>query len=273
MTIVVGVAAPDGIILAADSRTTLTFGERHRIGSDFAQKVFPICETIAVATYGWAFIGGRTIAGLMDEFVAQLDDQIPSEASAIAEQLGTFFDAKVNDGVEPEQLEELKAQGLYPLGFLVAGYDADGIGRIHEVALPGPYIAEAEGINTANLGIMYRGQIAVVRRLLEGIDRDELAVANAEIPAELEPALGNLTYNLLFPMTLQDAVDCAAFIIRTTIDMQRFSDGTLGRMGELPGCGGPIRILATTRAGVEWVADAPLTGATAPGIAEGGARV
>jgi hypothetical protein len=40
VTIVVGVASPDGIILAADSRTTYTDGQRHRIGTDSADKVF-----------------------------------------------------------------------------------------------------------------------------------------------------------------------------------------------------------------------------------------
>lgn len=271
MTIVVGIAAPDGIVLAGDSRTTLIFGERHRIASDYAQKVFRICDVIGVATYGDAFVGPRTIAGLMDEFVSQLELEGTPEAATVAESLGTFFDARVREAFEPELVKEYEDSASFALGFMVAGYGGDGIGRIFDVGLPGPSVAEAEDINTSTLGVLYRGQYGVVRRLFEGVDRDELALAGIQVPAELDPALNNLTYNLLFPTTLQDAVDCARFMIRTTIDMQRFSDGTLGRLGDVPGCGGPVRLLAVTRDGAEWVLDVSLSGRTTPGVAEGGA--
>lgn len=271
MTIVVGVAAPDGIILAGDSRTTITFGERHRIGSDFTQKIFSICEEIGVATYGAAFIGERTIAGLMDEFVAHLGEDSPV-ANAVAAELGRFFDQKFRDAYPADQIEELLAQGLFPLGFLVAGYDADGIGRIREVAVPGPHVQDDSDITTASLGVGWRGQTDVIRRLVKGFDRDLFASFEAVLPEDLEEPTANLEYQLLFPITMQDAVDLASFLIRTTIDMQRFSDGTLGRPGDVPGCGGPIRLLAVSRGGAEWITDVPLTGASAPGVAEGGAR-
>jgi len=271
VTIVVGVAAPDGIILAGDSRTTLTFGEeRHRIGSDFAQKVFPICDSIGVATYGDAFIAERTIAGLMDEFVAQLDDQ-PRDSLAIAAEVGRFFDARLRDATAPEQIEQYQRMGYFPIGFLVAGYDSDGIGRIREVAVPGPYVEEETDVTTAVLGVAWRGQTDVIRRLIKGFDRDLFVRLGVRLPNALEDPMLKLEYRLLFPITMQDAVDLASFLIRTTIDMQRFSDGTHGQPGDVPGCGGPIRVLAVTRAGAEWVVDAPLAGATAAGVAEGGA--
>jgi hypothetical protein len=169
-------------------------------------------------------------------------------------------------------IEQWQAEEFYPLGFLVAGYDDDGIGRIHEVAAPGPLVEVAAGIETASRGFVYRGQIEVVRRLFEGIDRTELQRAGVEIPNELTDPIAQLNYNILFPVTLQDAVDLAMFIIRTTIDVQRFTDGTLGRQTDLPGCGGPIRVLAIRRGEVEWVVDPPLA-TSAPGIAEGGAAV
>ena len=53
MTIVVAAASPDGIVLAADSRTTLTYAgsDRHRITTDSAEKVFDLGSKFAVATY------------------------------------------------------------------------------------------------------------------------------------------------------------------------------------------------------------------------------
>lgn len=274
MTIVVGVAAPDGMILAAESRTTWTDGNRHRIASDFTQKLFPICDSIGVATYGQNGIGRRTIAGLMDEFVSQIPEGVPRQAEAIAGELGGFFDQRYRAETPPEEVQQWEAGGRFPLGFLVAGYDDDGIGRIREVSIPGPVIGAGLGeneITTAASGVSWRGQTDVIRRLVYGFDGDLFAVCGHELPEELQEPVGSLAYNILFPITMQDAVDFASFLIRTTIDMQRFSDGTLAEPGDLPGCGGPIRVLAITRDGAQWIVAPTLTAATESGVAEGAA--
>lgn len=276
VTVVVGVSAPDGMILAAESRTTYIDGTRHRIASDFNQKVFSICDSIGVATYGQNGLGPRTIAGLMDEFVSQLPDEDgePRRGDAIADALGTFFDERYRADTPAEQLQELEAAGLFPLGFLVAGYDQDGIGRIREVSIPGPVVGAAGPggeITTAGGGAAWRGQTDVIRRLVFGFDGDLFAASGYELPDELLAPIGSLAYNILFPITMQDAVDFASFLIRTTIDMQRFSDGTHARPGDLPGCGGPIRVLAITRDGAQWIAPPTLTAATESGVAEGAA--
>lgn len=273
MTIVVGVAAPDGMILAADSRTTYMVGERHRIASDNAQKVFPICDTIGVATYGDAGIGGRTIAGLMDEFVSTLDEGEPRDAAAIAAALGAFFDERYRAEAPPELVAELEAAQAAPVGFLVAGYDDDGIGRIREVAVPGPRVEDETEITTAVRGVVWRGQTDVIRRMVYGFDADLFLQAGHDMPEAIVEPLQSLAYELLFPITMQDAVDLAAFLISTTVGMQRFSDGTHARPGELPGCGGPVRVLSVTRDGVRWVTDNSLVvdSGSAP-LGEGGFR-
>jgi hypothetical protein len=269
MTVVVGVAAPDGMILAAESRTSYIIGERHRIASDFTQKVYPVCEKIGVATYGWNAIGGRTIAGLMDEFVSQLDDGVPREADAIAGALGAFFHERYVAEIPQEDRDQWAAAGQFPLGFLVAGYDNDGIGRIREVSIPGPVVEAETEITTEFGGASWRGQTDVIRRLVFGFDGDLFAAAGHELPEDLQEPVGDLRYELLFPITMQDAVDFASFLIRTTIDMQRFSDGTVVSPGNPPGCGGPIRILAITREGVQWIAPPVVTDSTGSGVAEG----
>ena len=271
MTVVVGVAAPDGIILAAESRTTNMFENgRHRIISDTAQKLFPVGR-IGVATYGNAFIGGRTIAGLMDEFVSQLGEDAPDTVDALAEALAVFFDGRFRAVADPDLLEWCEANpGIYPVGFLVAGYDEDGIGSIREAGIPGPFVGDAE-ITTAELGVSWRGQTDVIRRLIKGFDSDEFRVQGHEVPDEMHEPLAGLEYALQLPVTMQDAVDLACFLVRTTIDMQRFSDGTFGRIGNVPGCGGLVRVLSIARAGPEWVTVPALTGEAAAGVAEGGA--
>ena len=153
MTIVVGAAAPDGNILAADSRTTVISdeGKRHRIKSDSADKVFELAERFGVATYGLAFIGPRTINGLMDEFMAGVSEEEElGDVETFAGRLGTFF----NDRFVQEYGGDDGLQG-WELGFLVAGYDASGIGHIWEVGIPGPLVNDT-GVNTADL----RGPLA-----------------------------------------------------------------------------------------------------------------
>jgi 20S proteasome alpha/beta subunit len=73
MTILVGITTPDGVVLGSDSRTTMLGADGRRILSDSAQKLFEV-GPFAVATAGWAFIGEDAIPGLMDQFLAQLDD-------------------------------------------------------------------------------------------------------------------------------------------------------------------------------------------------------
>lgn len=262
MTIVVGVAAPDGIILAADSRTT-TCDEhgRWRIVSDSAVKLFDVCGC-AVATYGLAFINEQTVAGLLDELEAELNYDQGLGAANLAARLGDFFQDRFS-----EAFPEFDPATGAALGFIVGGYDADGIGHLVEVTVPGP--AVMEHFTTATYGAVTRGEWDVFDRLYSGVDWARLTALDVNIEESLQEQLGSLRYELLFPITLQDAIDYAMFIIRTTIDAQRFTDGTVSHPKTFPTCGGPIRVLSITKWGTRWVADAPLAVRVAANPAEG----
>lgn len=83
----------------------------------------------------------------------------------------------------------------------------------------------------------------VVSRLIKGFDPRlvDLAGATPELRKELDE--GKLDYNVdYWAMTLQDAVDMASFLVHTTIQMQRFSDGVIMFKGASATCGGPIDI-------------------------------
>src|ERR1700674_4216165 len=73
MTLAVAVVTADGVVVAADSRTTFngttSDGQNmSRVLSDFTHKVFQV-GNVAVASYGFAFVNGRNIAGHMGDFV------------------------------------------------------------------------------------------------------------------------------------------------------------------------------------------------------------
>lgn len=263
MTIVVGAASPDGLVLAADSRTTMIDGSRHRIATDAADKIFALNKAFGVATYGEAFIGARTISGLMDEFVATVDKDQCNDVGKLARDLGDFFHERF-----VAEYGEIDTSAGWPLGFIVAGYDDSGIGRMWEVGVPGPTVGMTQ-VETATQGVLWRGQVDVIGRLIQGVDWYALATAEIEFEKPINDTLSQLQYVLQTPITLQDAVDMASFLVRTTIDMQRFSDGTALAPGLIPGCGGRTQMLAVTRAGVEWVDRRLLSAPTRPGWAEG----
>jgi hypothetical protein len=227
------------------------------------QKVF-VVDGIGVATFGDAFIGSDTIAGVMDQFAAQCVPEHTEDVDAFSSALGDFFDERFR------QHKELP-EGEFALGFLVAGYDATGIGQIHEISIPGPE-AITTGLLTSKGGVVWRGQTAVIRRLIKGVDWDTLAQLEAKPSDDVRAALGALEYHLNYPITVQDGVDFAGFLVRTTIDMERFTDGIVAAPGGIPACGGELQLLAIERSRHTWVASLDLAAPSQPGSAEDPAR-
>ncbi len=272
MTLAIAVVTADGIVVAADSRTT---GRRSpqsqsRVLSDFTHKVFRV-KDVAVATYGFAFISGRNIAGHMGEFVRELEIE-GATPNAVAVQLGRFFG---------ERLEQHFAAGSDPrpaigqgdaLGFLVAGYE-DGTGVLYEVGLPSMNVTRQTDSRSG--GAAWRGQTDVMVRLIKGVDLNLLhqiagqSNLRSQVEMLIQPAAA-MEYMMPFnSMNLQDAIDFAVLAIRTTIDVQRLTHGTIFQPESWPGVGGPIEIAAVTPAdGYVWVQRTTLQGERPAGNAE-----
>lgn len=269
MTIIIGVATPEGLVLAGDSRTTFTDGDHHRIASDNAQKLFEV-EGIGIATFGWAFLNSDTIAGVMDQFAAHIPETGWTGVDNFAHQLGGFFTDAFNEHLAAAGEEwNVEEQG-YPLGFLVAGYGEDGVGAIYQVLIP--FAVEVElAATTTGGGMLWRGLTDVVDRLIKGVDWPCLTAVEVELDEDQQSKMEQLEYNPLLPIALQDGVDYASFMVRTTIDMQRFSDGTRAFPGSIPGCGGPLQVLAVERSRLVWVRPLILHGPSQAGLAEGAA--
>ena len=170
MTLAIGVVVGDGVALVADSRTTqgpVVEGAPWRVASDATHKVFQVGE-VAVATYGYAFLLSRNIAGHMAEFATQVEDG--ANASSVAEGLRDFFLQRFKSHVA-QYPNEQPGPGTTALGFLVGGFDA-GVGCIHEVSLPDGAVTKV-GDSTKGTAA-WRGQTDVVVRLVKGVDFDQL---------------------------------------------------------------------------------------------------
>jgi hypothetical protein len=126
-----------------------------------------------------------------------------------------------------------------PVGFHVAGYRLENRASAPFVLVG--HTTKQEGVRRVNVndegkvqyGILRSGDIQVVNRLIE----------KTQLP-------------LFAAMPLQDAVDYAVHLIRTTIDTMRFEP-------RFPGVGGAIDVLVVTPTEMRWVQRKELQGAGA----------
>ena len=256
MTVVVCTAASEGIVVATDSRRMQSRGgsePTYEVASDLARKLF-VVDRIVVATRGEAMIGDETIGQIMDRFDAPVD----SGPRAYAEALGVYFAHKLSEATLPQRGDLFKAENMkWPIGFAVAGYE-DGIGYAFWVRVRrGDSNVEQLGLSTDNPGVLPFGQADAINRLLNGIDEQALRDVRIAIPAEDQPKLPLLSYDLVLPQNVEEAAELAEFLITTQLGAQRFSYGAHASGRRIPGCGGPIRIASVSVEGASWIAGRP----------------
>jgi hypothetical protein len=264
MTIAVGVACPEGLVFAADSRSSLLSANKFRIATDHAQKVFEIGGQFAAVTFGWSTLQGKTIAGVIKEVNAQtpVPDDIGAASEVMRDALKARIDAHIAAGLDPPPPYDV-------LGFIMGGFDTNGVGHLKRIWLPSGTITD--GSTTSNPGAQWDGETDAIVRLIWGSDR--LRLETSRWAKRNRDKLDEVVYNIPIAwFALQDAIDFAAFIVRTTIDTQRFIDGTVKEPGSSPTCGGPLQIVTvTSHGGVEWVQQTKLRGDFRPLRAEGAA--
>jgi len=257
MTITIGVAVPEGIVIGADSRTTYANARGWpKVGSDYAYKVFQLGRRSAASTFGWAWLNQRNIASLVEDF-RRSDDVSEDEPQILATKLGRFFDDQYKKHVSAGY-DKAVGSGEEALGFIVGGFTTGGTGQLLRCGVPGPVVDEYW--RTDSCGAIWDGQTDIVTRLIKGCDGRFNIDA---LPAEAREALEKMEYVTYFNrFTLQDAVDYVIFLMKATTEMQRFSDGVQAAPGDIAGTGGPLDIAVITAEGLRWVQRKELRGET-----------
>jgi hypothetical protein len=262
VTLNVSLRVPDGIVIASDSLSTLTqainqklsvTGKCEKCGEiteikdaqappmavpsstwPYTQKLFPVQERFGLAIYGWGFVNDRSIYNHMIDLVPKFPREIDSDGDFFGT-LSTFivdyFHGELVSQLKKMELPiDLQPDDWFPFGFQFAGFardaNAEPISRTHLIA-----IGKKTKVDVYDgIGCTISGDPTVVNMLWEAPSH-RLNLAS---------------------FSLQDAVDYAKFLIRTTSEYQRFS-------GNMPTVGGEIDVaLLTNHRGFQWIAQKEL---------------
>lgn len=253
MTIAINIAVPEGLVFASDSRQTYVNARSDvRVSSDNAQKLFQLGPRHGAVTYGVAFICNRNIHSHVNDFKATIAPDLKTQDIAIA--LAKYLTEQYKLGIE-KQYDAPVDENNYALAMLVGGYDTgDKEGKLYEIYVPGE---EATLIQTTDthVGAAWRGHTLVIGRLLKGYDprTRDLTAFDEDMNKAMES--GPMDYLVdYWTMTLQDGIDFATFLVHTTIQMQRFSDGIRTSPGVSANCGGPIEVaVVDLENGFKWI--------------------
>lgn len=265
MSLGIAIKGPEGIVLAADSRITLTAHQKDgpplSVNYDNATKLLTLGEPhnwVAAVTYGNAIIGQRTAHSFMPEFELELQDGRQS-VSTYAQELSRFFARRWHEAYGDA---ESPADGMT---FVVGGYDREKpYGSVFLFTVP--YSPRPVEQNADDFGMTFGGQHQIASRIMRGFDEDlfsilleHLDIADWQIARLQEALQSRLMYTIPFNLLpLQDCVDLGIFLIRTTITAQDLAVG-------MRGVGGAIEVATITRTdGLKWVQNKEIRGENRP---------
>jgi hypothetical protein len=230
MTLLIAVYVPAGIALAADSRLTATRTDHGKEGddvtrtksmlvlSDATNKLVEL-KTVdcAVGLFDGALLEGQPIDAHIERFE---EEHLTAEddVGSTAQRLHGFLRSRFPDASVGFTLAGYRVEGRVSVPHLYAGHTK------RELARPN---LGADG--TIVYGVTRSGDTDIPNRL---INKDSLPRFDA--------------------MPLQDAVDYAVYLIRTTIDTLRFEP-------RHPTVGGPIDVMTVTSEGCSWISRKDVT--------------
>jgi hypothetical protein len=247
MSLGIVIKGPEGLVLAAESRVTLSAessnGQKIHVNFDNATKLLSFSSpntTVGVVNYGLAAIGLRTPHSFVPEFEAGL----PLDRLSVHD-----FAKRLSDFFMQQWQAVMPADYSGPnISFVIGGFNEDEpYGRVFLVEIPKASTPVDQHTDQREFGLTWGGQREFVDRLVKGYDyrlpkiiSDTLDLQPSQFEL-VEQALSSLAMSIpLQAMPLQDCVNLAIFFIRTTITAQRLTVG-------IRGCGGPIDVAIITR--------------------------
>jgi len=239
MSFVITVYVPSGIVMASDSRQSVTIQRKDNVtgkeyppiqttSSDFVYKTYLLPEQrVGISAFGESLLGKVTTESHLKTFEEE-DLTEKDEVESVANKLLNFFKRKF-----PEA----------NTSFHIAGYKKKG-----RVSIPHVYHCNIKRAELKRLNITPDR-----RKILYGASWGGEGDVVAEIlqPAWMKRPDGSLKQISTPPiiwdaMPLQDAIDFAVYAVKTTIDTIRFQ-------ARPKTVGGPIDVLLITSEGARWI--------------------
>jgi hypothetical protein len=246
VTLIVSLRIPDGIVIAGDSLSTMVGQGQLEATIDvtcqkcehkqaiqqsfqippvstttfsYAQKVFPFYNKFGIGTWGIGLLASKSIYFAMRLIERKfIEDKISFKGvSDVAQKIGDEIHELLKQQLKSDKTSiDVLGENQFPLGFQVVGYDKTKPATV-EV-----YVGKEVRIRTRReFGCTFSGVGEVVQAIW-GLYKEN---PKSQVPYPL--------------FTLQDAIDYAEFLIRTTILHQRFSQ-------TIPNVGGEIDVALVT---------------------------
>jgi hypothetical protein len=270
VTIAINLKINDGLVLAADSASTL-LGASPMGGAGVvkvynnANKIFNLHKGLPIGaiTWGAGNIGLASISTLAKDLRNRLAGEDRDHHDWHVDPRN-YTVREVAERVRAFMFEELyrraygSTQEKPPLGFVVAGYSSDATMaeeysiNVDQGECPPPRLLR----NKDEVGLTWSGQPEPISRLVMGFSpilpsvlEHQLGVPSDQIPATMAILQQHLGAPLVQPaMPLQDAIDLAKFLVEVAINWTKFFPGA-------PTVGGPIELAAISKhEGFKWIA-------------------
>jgi hypothetical protein len=264
VTFVLTVKVGDGIVIAADSTSTMQTQDldNHVFDANYyrnANKIFNLVKEVplAVCTYGLGAINHHSIEFTLKGLRRRLSGEVPEYQHwqvdpnnfVIQDVVNHFRTYIIDECYEP--YFEQSGRSRATLGFILAGISSDHtLGQVYTIATEGGTAKWAtEEVSTVRNTSTFHmaGQPEPVQRLLNGIS-PSATTALTKYGLELraaETVVGIIRESAEQPliqpqMPIQDAIDLSEFLVDVAVKWARFSP-----MGET--IGGNIDIAALTK--------------------------
>jgi len=230
MSLIIAVYVPEGIVMASDSRQSITIEGKRPDGQDFkvdtansdavGKTFFLEHQQVGIANFGQDLLDGVPMASYIKRFIEE-DLVAADDVTTIPKKLVEYF---------------RKSFPQADVGFHVAGYKKEGKTSV-------PYVyhchvgrdtferRNAKPDGSVLYGAAWSGQVDIITSIINPV---VVKVGKTKEKAVRAPA--PIIWNA---MTLQDAIDFSIYAIRTTIDTMRFQ-------ARAKNVGGPIDVLLLT---------------------------
>jgi hypothetical protein len=266
MTIAISLKVNDGLVLAADSASTLSEQAGVVNVYNHANKIFNLRKGLPVGavTWGAGGIGTSSISTLAKDLRSRfegteadyLDWELDPEKYTIEEvkkRVQEFFYGEQYFSATADWPEDVEKPSL---GFVVAGYSSgEPLAEEYQFTIENGELQEQPTRGKEESGVSWNGQPEAITRLIYGIGgampqvlEQDLGVPSDQVPQAMEVITQRLGIDLVHAaMPFGDAIDLAKFLVDLTVNFSRFIDGA-------PTVGGPIEVAAISKhEGFKWI--------------------